>query len=378
MRRKPLKTTLLLMVFTLGVVSVVALYLVSLVVGDSLEKQLSSYGANIIVSPKVDSLKVSYGGFSLGEMYFDVPVAKENETISSINSIGYRDRISIVAPKLVAMAKVNDTPMGVVGVDWQAEQALKSYWATQGNFPKTPHEIVVGSAIAQNLGFKAGDQVDLFDRAFTISGVLYPTGTDDDSVALMGLSTLQKIQGKENTVSFIEIAALCSGCPIGDIVGQLRSVLPANIEVKALQNVVNQRMASIKFVQQLAFMVSIIILITGATMMSISMLSSVHERKKDIGILRSLGFSTFKVFFIFCVEAGLIGVVGGIVGYCVGFFSSIKIVHLLSLQDAVMPTFSLIQLVITCALFGTIALISALYPAWKGASIQPSQALVAL
>ena len=70
--RKPTRTMLLLMVFTLGVMSIVALYQVSLVIGTSMEKKLSKYGANILVLPSTETLSVSYGGFHLGASFFSL------------------------------------------------------------------------------------------------------------------------------------------------------------------------------------------------------------------------------------------------------------------------------------------------------------------
>ncbi len=378
MRRKSARTVLLLLVFTLGVLSVVALYQVSLVIGHNLEKQLSSYGANIVVSPKVQTLKVSYGDFNLGNMYFDVSNLHEKDVVSAIKNIGYKDRIAVVAPKLVAMGQIGESPVAVVGVDWQAEQALKSYWAVDGSYPEKSDQLVVGATAAKSLSVKTGDQLELFGSKFTVAGILYETGSDDDTVILMNLATLQKVQSKENAASFVEVAALCAGCPIDDIVDQIRQALPNNVEVKALQNVVDQRMASIKFVQHLALIVSIIILITGASMIGLSMLSTVNERKKDIGILRSLGFGKSKVFFVFCFEAGLLGVTAGFAGYILGWLTSTKILGLLSIAEGIVADFSVMHLVFTCLLFGFISLVAALYPAWKGASIEPSGALVAL
>lgn len=378
MRRKPVRTLLLLLVFTLGVLSVVALYQVSLVIGHNLEKQLSSYGANIVVSPQVQTLKVSYGDFNLGNMYFDVSDLQEKDVVHAIKNIGYSDRIAVVAPKLVAMTKVTEIPVAVVGVDWQMEQALKSYWAVDGSYPEEAYQVVIGAVAAKSLSLQSGDKLDLFGEQFTVAGVLYETGSDDDTVILMNLKTLQQVQNKENAASFIEVAALCAGCPIDDIVSQIRTALPGNVEVKALQNVVDQRMASIKFVQHLALIVSIIILITGASMIGLSMLSTVNERKKDIGILRSLGFGKSRVFFVFCFEAGLLGATAGFAGYILGWFTSTKILGLLSIADGIIADFSILHLGLTGLLFCLIAFLAALYPAWKGASIEPSGALVAL
>jgi len=377
MRRKPTKTCLLLLVFSLGVMSVVALYQVSLVVGHSLEKKLTAFGANIVVKPATETLSVSYGGFNMGEMLVDIKDLHETETTTAIKSIPLSDRISVVAPKLLTMMKIDDLAIGVVGVKWEDELGIKSYWATDGTFPQQQDQIMLGSLAAKKLGVKTGDRLSLYDKTFSIAGVLFETGSDDDSVILMDLAQLQTILGQPGAVSFVEVAALCAGCPIEDIVGQIQTNLPET-SVIALQNVVNQRMSSVRFVQKLALSVSIVILVTASAMVGLSMLSSVNERKKDIGILRSLGYGKSRIFMIFCLEAGLIGVMAGALGYLVGYGASLKTLELLTMTDGIKPLFSIVQLGICALFFPLLTIFSALYPAWKGASVEPSQALVAL
>ena len=377
MWRKPTKTSLLLLVFSLGVMSIVALYQVSLVVGVSLEQKLTAFGANIVVKPSTETLSVSYGGFHMGDMLLDVKDLQEAETTAAIRSIALNDRISVVAPKLVTMLKLDELAIAVVGVKWEDELGIKSYWATDGAFPQQPDEILIGSLAAKKLGIRTGDTLPLYNQAFKISGTLLETGSDDDSVILMDLGRLQEMLGQPGAISFVEVSALCAGCPIEDIVAQIQTNLPKT-SVIALQNIVNQRMSSVHFVQKLALSISLVILVTASAMVGLSMLSSVNERRKDIGILRSLGYGKSRVFMIFCLEAGLIGALAGAVGYLVGFGASVKTLEFLSLADGARPVFSIAQLAVCVSIFPMITILSALYPAWRGASVEPSQALVSL
>ncbi len=377
MRRKPTKTLLLLLVFLLGVISIVALYQVSLVVGHSLEKKLTAFGANIVVKPFTETLSVSYGGFHMGDMLLDVKDLRESETTTAIRSIELNDRISVVAPKLVNMFKVGEVAIAAVGVRWEEELGIKSYWATDGAMPEGPEQILLGALAARKLGLETGDALTLQDQRFEISGVLYETGSDDDSVILMDLSTLQQLVAQPEAVSFVEVAALCAGCPIEDIVAQIQTNLPKT-SVIALQNVVNQRMSSVRFVQKLALSISLVILVTASAMVGLSMLSAVNERKKDIGILRSLGYGKTRVFMIFCLEAGIIGLLAGAIGYLAGYGISLKALEYLSLTEVARPLFSVAQLAFCALVFPLITILAALYPAWKGSSIEPSQALVSL
>ncbi len=376
-RKKPTKTVLLVMVFALGVMSIIALHQVSLVVGESLEKKLNAYGANIIVSPRTETLSVSYGGFHMGDMLYDVDDLREKATINSIKSIEFKDRISVVAPKLVTTVKIDDTAVAVVGVRWLDELGIKSYWAVDGKIPGNQKEILLGKRAAAKLSVAMGESIAIAGNHYQVAGVLRETGGDDDSAVFMDLTALQTMLGKPDNVSFVEVAALCSGCPIDDIVGQMRANLPG-AEIKALQSIVNQRMESVHFVQKLALSISLVILVTAATMVALSMLSAVNERKKDIGVLRSLGYAKRQIFTIFCLEAGLIGLFSGVIGYLAGYGASFKALELLALAKDFQPVFSTYQLLLTGVLFGGVAVLAALYPAWKGAVIEPSEALVSL
>ncbi|WP_028584186.1 ABC transporter permease [Desulfogranum mediterraneum] len=374
-RRRPLKTGLLLLVFSLGVMSIVTLSQVSRVVGHNLEQQLNSFGANIMVSPHREKLSVSYGGFHLGEMLLEPEYLQEAATKVAIESIGLRERISTVAPKLVTMVRLKEQAVALVGVRWDQELRLKSYWGTtSGRFPRERDELLVGARAATALGLSQGDRLAVLGRELVIGGILSETGSDDDSVLLMDLGLLQELMERPGAASFVEVAALCSGCPIEDIVAQLRESLPA-AEVTALQQVVNQRMASVRFVQRLALSISVIILVTASAMIGLSMLSAVNERRCDIGILRSLGYARSRIFLIFCLEAALLGAMAGCGGYLTGLLAADRALGLLSLAEGLTPQFDPGQLVLSSLAFTAIAVIAALYPAWQGARIEPAAAL---
>lgn len=275
------------------------------------------------------------------------------------------------------MAKVDQAPVPLVGVRWPDEMRVKGYWATDGAFPEQDNEVLVGSRAAARLGLDRHDKVHLLGREMVISGVLHETGGDDDGVIFFELGVLQSLTNRPGATSFIEVAALCHGCPIDDIVAQVQQQLPTS-EVRALRQVVDQRMASIHFVQHLALSISLVILVIAAAMVGLSMLSAVNERKKDIGILRSLGFARGQIFLIFCFEAGLIGAAAGLTGYLSGFAASFQILPLLAIVDGPPPSFSPVHLLLAGAVFGTVAVLAAVYPAAKGAAVEPSTALVAL
>lgn len=377
MRRKWIRSLLLFLIFSLGVVSIVSLNYVSQVVGESLEKKLTAFGANILVSPENEKLTVSYGGFSLGEMLVDVHYLDEKDIDQSIEGIALRQNISVVAPKLVTTARINETPVGIVGVRWKREMILKGYWALKGAYPVTGDEVIAGARVAEKLKLIVGQEIRIKDRGVRVSGVLQPTGSDDDNVILAGIDMVQALVGTPGAVSFVEVAALCAGCPIEDIVAEIGEALPGT-EVIALQSVVKQRMYSVTFVKKLILTVSVVILLIACGMVGMTMLSSVNERVREIGLLRSLGFSRQGIFSIFCFEAVFIGLAAGVVGYSLGYLLSLEVLAMLDMAEDVPLSFSLGHLIVTGAVIVGGSILSALFPAWKASNIEPSKALISL
>ena len=323
------------------------------------------------------SLTVSYGGFSMGDMLLGVTDLSESEVLNKTMSIELKDRISVVAPKLIAMTTVDGTSVGVVGVRWEKEKTLKGYWAVDGEYPTVENGVIVGSKAAARLNLVPGAPLDLGGNPVIVTGVLMPTGSDDDSVIFVGMDFAQAHFGKVDRVNFVEVAALCAGCPIEDIVQQIQKALP-NTEIQALQSIVKQRMYSVNFVKQLILTVSLIILFIACCMIGVTMLSSVNERIKEIGLMRSLGFSRKSVFGIFCFEAMLIGIVAGAIGYVGGFVLSLKVLDVLEMAEGVTLTFNAADMALSCLLIIGVSILSAFFPAWKASSIEPSEALISL
>jgi putative ABC transport system permease protein len=136
-------------------------------------------------------------------------------------------------------------------------------------------------------------------------------------------------------------------------------------------------MYTIGFVQNLTLTVSLVILLTACAMVGVSMLQAVAERKKDIGILRSLGYSKPRVFVIFAAEAVAIGMLAGLIGYAGGFMASRKVLDALDMADTTVA-FDPLALVAACGLFAAVSGLAAAYPAWKASSVDPAEALVSL
>ncbi|MDK2792358.1 MAG: putative transport system permease protein [Deferribacteres bacterium] len=370
------KTAILIFVFAIGITSSVALNKVSSTVSEALEEKMNKFGANILVYPKTDEINISYGGVQLGNLSYEVKYLPETDVVEKIRNIEFNKNISAVAPKLVKAAKLEDKLVGVVGIVPQEEIKIKSYWNISGKMIERGDEVIIGSNIAKKLNKNMGDKIQLYDSNFTISGVIESTGSEEDNLIFANLHQLQNLTGETNKINFVEVSALCAGCPIEDIVSQIKGAIH-DAEINAVQKLVKQRMSAVHFVEKLAAILSGVIIFIACFMLAIFMLSSVTERKKEIGILRAVGYSKSNIFIIFITEALLIGIMSGLVGYTSGYFLSFKILDILHIEAGKI-TFSFLESVLVVIAVGLIAIISSSLPAAKAAKITPSEALIAL
>ncbi|MCJ7686133.1 MAG: FtsX-like permease family protein, partial [Desulfobacteraceae bacterium] len=222
-----------------------------------------------------------------------------------------------------------------------------------------------------------GSPVTIKGRQLIVSGVLKPTGSQDDQLIFMPLKTAQAILNKEGLVSMAEVAALCKDCPIDAMVKQISDVVPG-AKVMAIQQVVKGRMETLAQFKKFSYGVSIVVVLVGSLVVLVTMMGSVRERTQEIGIFRAIGFRKSHVFKIVLLEAGFISAAAGILGYWAGFAVTKGAIHLFSESGgiSIQPSFELIGGSFVLAVL--VGLIASVYPAYLASSMDPNQALNAI
>jgi putative ABC transport system permease protein len=195
----------------------------------------------------------------------------------------------------------------------------------------------------------------------------------DDQAVFDDLSLVQRALGQPNAVSFIEVSALCRGCPIEDIVAQIGAVIPHGRVAPIRQAVAAREHAVLQFTR-FAFAISVVVLLVGVLVVMTTMMASVTERTQEIGILRAVGFRQQQVARIILLEALGVTVVGGITGWLAGTAAARALGPMLAELTAPVPTdVRLAALAVGLAL--VVGASGSTYPALRAARMDPSQAL---
>ena len=266
----------------------------------------------------------------------------------------------------------------MVGVNAEEERLLKVWWDINGEIPEPgSDETLLGSEVIRALELSLGSSIDLNDRSFTVTGYLSETGSNDDYTVFVPLATAQDMMGLPGKVSVVDIGALCSDCPVEEISQQIMDAIP---EVKAtpVKQAVETRMMAVEQAANFSLGLASVVLVAGCIGVMNTMVSSVHQRRREIGVFLSLGADSVFVYRIFLFEAVLLGLVGGVLGAGLGVGASILIGPLmLSTATSIsnVPTFvvplSLGISVVSC-------LVASLYPTWRATKIDPVSALKAI
>lgn len=373
-RRKG-KAAFVLAGLVIGVATVVAIVSFVDAMTSDINDKLEKYGANILIVPKTENLTLTYGGLSLGGVSFEMEEIREIE-LGRVKTIKNARNIAALGPLVLGVINVKNKRILLAGVDFKVSGILKPWWRIQGMYPEG-NGIILGAEAARILSLQPGTALDVNGTPLKVTGILEPTGSQDDQLAFARLSTAQSLFNKKGKVSMVEVAALCKDCPINDLVQQLTDVLPG-AKVMAIQQVVKERMEALAQFKKFSCGISGVIMLIGSLVVLVTMMGSVRERTEEIGIFRAIGFRKRHVMQIVFMEAAIVSGLAGIIGYLIGLGAARVAIGFFSEGHTGSVPFDFALASIAFAIALLVGLLSSAYPAVMAARMDPNEALRAL
>ncbi len=376
LKRRKAKMAFLTIGLTVGIATIVTLVTLTRSMSSDIERKMDEFGANILVTPHSNALAMNYGGISLGGVTFDQREIIESD-LARIKTITNSKNISAIAPKVLGGIKIGNHDVLLVGVNFDSELKMKQWWKIFGSEPKTEHDLLLGSDAAKVLNVTPGDNLDIRGEAFKVTGVLDQTGSQDDALMFASLKKAQKILGKEGKISMAEVAALCSGCPIGDMVTQIAEKLP-DAKVSAIQQVVEGRLKALDQFKRFSYAMAAVVVFIGSLIVFVTMMGSVNERTTEIGVFRAIGFRKSHIMRIILLEAALVSLLAGFLGYAVGMGGAKLALPFMAESNNAHLVWDSTVAFGSIGLALSLGLLASLYPALHASKMDPTEALRAL
>jgi putative ABC transport system permease protein len=376
LRRRKAKMAFLTIGLTVGIATIVTLVTLTKSMSGDIERKMDEFGANILITPQQNGLAMNYGGISLGGVTFDQKEILESD-LSRIATIKNAKNISAVAPKVLGGVQVAGKQVLLIGVQFDKELKLKQWWKIFGAAPKAAGELLLGSDAARVLNVMTGESLEIKGERFKVTGILDQTGSQDDSLVFAQLGVAQRLLNKEGRINLVEVAALCSGCPIGDMVLQIAEKLP-DAKVSAIQQVVEGRLKALDQFRRFSYAMAGVVVFIGSLIVFITMMGSVNERTTEIGVFRAIGFRKSHIMRIILLEAAVVGLLAGLLGYGAGMGGARLALPFMAEGKQVALVWDGLVAFGSLGLSLALALVASLYPALHASKMDPTEALRAL
>lgn len=366
-----------------GVAVVIALLTIARAGEEKIYSELDKYGANLMVTPAVQDLDLqlgdlTMGNLSIGEHFINqdkLPQIRQIADDAIREELGIEDEgyISTIAPKLYATAKIKDTTVTIAGIDVQQEVVINSWWElSDGIYPREGNEALLGARSSQVLDLDVGDEFIVEERPMVVAGVLGETGANADYQVFVPLASAQQMLDKDGLISSIDIRALCTGCPVEIIADSINENI-AGVRAVAVKQIAKAEMNLMGKVNDFLLALAGITLVIGMFGVINTMMSSVHERVKDIGIMKAIGASPNQIVKLFLYEALVVGVIGGIIGYVAGTLLSYIVGPAIFEGIAVNYVIGYLGPALGLAIF--VAIVASVYPAYRASRIKVAESI---
>ena len=379
LRIRKLKVFFLILGIILGITTVVTLTSITIAMERQLEDRFESQGTRLLVTPESQALSLSYNGVSVASgVAFEAPVLPQKvlEDVIELKDKG----VSIVSPKLVQPAEVASNKVLITGIEFNSEQKLKNYWEIQGQLPDE-NGLLVGKGIKDKLGISIGESFKIQGNTFKVEGILNETGAAEDKLIFMNLNKLQELFNRKGQLTFIELNVVedLEGTlneQLNEVTSSLKERNPG-IDVSAVKGQDEARKEVVDRFAKFSLLVSIVVLFIGSLIVLTTMMSSVRERTKEIGVFRAIGFRQSHIIKIILTEALIISVIGGVVGYLSGVLLA-KIAAPYIAQIDVQIGWNIGVGLLAIIISSAVGLLSSAYPAYQAAQLDPVEAFRSL
>ncbi|KXB44361.1 hypothetical protein HMPREF3188_01256 [Tissierellia bacterium KA00581] len=358
--RQRKKMFMIAFTIALGVSLATAMLNVMLGVGDKVNKELKTYGANINVVSKDASLISDLYEMENKEDSNSKKYLKE-EDLPKIKQIFWGFSIVDFTPYLEKYVVVNDQKSKFIGTWFNKHMELttgekidtgmknlKNWWKIKGNWltEDDKDSVMLGSLIAGKNSIKVGDSIEVkfLDKKvkYKVKGI-FESGGNEDLNIFTNLKTAQDLFGVEGKISSIEVSALttpdnelakkatrapntltpteyetwyCTAY-VSSICYQIQEVVEDSV-AKPIRQVAESEGKILDKTKLLMILITALSSVGSALGISNLVTATVMEKSQEIGLIKAIGGSTIRIILLILTEIVITGILGGIAGYFIG------------------------------------------------------------
>jgi len=360
--RRPARSSLTIAAISLGVASIVALTSIAWGFEASWQRANDARGTDLIVT-RIASENAMPSPFLADKLQASLK--------------GY-PHVQEVVGLLSEMLSVGDNAPPVFVFGWEYGSYLWQHLRLiNGRLPANDvdADVVIGSLAAELLHKKVGDSVEVEGRQFLVSGIFDSPAVVENGAVVMTLTLAQQITDKPGKVNILNIKLddHASDSVIDDFKARVRETLPGYLAITSGELV--RKNAVVRISKAMSNATTLIASLVGALVVFNTMLMSINERTREIGVLLALGWQRQTIVKLIVSESVVLSLAGGLAGILIGIAIASGLEHVELMRGKIEAVFSMPFLLTILGLSVVLGVAGGLYPALKAARLLPAQAL---
>lgn len=250
--------------------------------------------------------------------------------------------------------------------------AIQRFHIVEGKMLTGNRQILLGRLMADTLKKEVGDMVEISGTRFRVVGIYETNVGWEQTGGVVTLRDAQNFIGRPRQVSMI-VVKVKDADQAPSLVERINADYPG--VYAALSSDFAEQMPDIQSSNAMLDGISLVALIAGGLGVLNTMLMSVFERTREIGVLRALGWRRKSVLAMILREAVLLGVLGGVAGIALSFVMTELMQQSAAFSTWVAPVWSLDIFARAILLSVFLGVIGGLYPAYRATRLSPVEAL---
>ncbi|MDL2246335.1 ABC transporter permease [Methanobrevibacter sp. OttesenSCG-928-K11] len=345
----------------IGIATIVALGAITDGLIASAEDTLHAGGSDFTVSSKESdsSNMASFGSASFNESW--------KNTINNVSGVTWAEGV------YVGTTATDDDPFFIIMGLNKDSYNMVNLKITEGSINTKDNQILIGKLASNSGNYSVGDSIKLNDKEYVISGIFETGNSNMDMGAVTTLKNVQNIMEDEGMITAVYVK-IDKNADVDEITEEIDNKYGDNITTISSLSDIEMVDEMIDMLNGASWAISLLAIIIGGIGIINTMLMSVFERIREIGVLKAVGWSSNRILIMIVGESIVITLVAGIIGAIFGVVG-IEALTYFKLMPGLTPVYTIGTFIKAFGVAFAVGILGGIYPAIKATRLPPTEAL---
>lgn len=358
--RNKTRSLLAILGIAIGIATIVALGLITVSLETSTETTLKE-GTAEITAIKIGSINT---GGTINENY--------TEKLMDINGVNTTAGVMEATYIPGGSIQNSDNAVSVMGIRPDRIQ-LEGIKSINGSFyRKDSNEAIIGKTLAEDKNYTINDNITLFGEEFKITGIYESGSLFRDTGIYTNLEKIQNLTDNKHEITEVLIK-IDNNATLDDVNNEINDNYNDSLTTITSKDIVESTEEALGMINTATTAIEALAIVIGGLGVINTMMMTVFERTREIGVLKSVGWTKRRILTMILGESIVITLISAIIGSVLGTLAVILLFNLPGSSMTLVFSLSTFVKAFTVAL--VVGIIGGLYPAFKASNLSPTESL---